>query len=331
MNHSDLLRARPSVQRTTPARLLCGALVVMAAAGLVACGEKKEAKSGQALASVNGEEITAMQLNEELQRAGLTAAQAQQPAATKQVLDSLIERQLVVNAAMQDKLDRDPQVVRAIERAKAQLIAQAYLQKKVGTPAKPTLAEVDAYFAAHPAFFSNRKQLEMRQLIIPSEAIDAPLKAFIDSAKTLDDVAAYLDAQKIKFVRNQIARSTADLPPELSAKLLAMSKGQLFIVKEGPRSVLSVVTDIKDAPIGKDAAAPQIEQFLVSTKAKDAATAEVARLKAGAKIEYLNKAAEYKDGAAPAAAGAQPAAAPPAASAPAASSDANARGVAGLK
>jgi EpsD family peptidyl-prolyl cis-trans isomerase len=324
LKHSDLLCARPTVQRRIAARFLCGALVAAAAAGLVACGEKKEAKSGQALASVNGEEITAMQLNEELQRAGLTAAQAQQPAATKQMLDGLIERQLVVNAAMQEKLDRDPNVVRAIERAKAQLIAQAYLQKKVGTPAKPTAAEVDAYFTAHPEFFSNRKQLEMRQLLIASDAIDAPLKAFIDSAKSLDEVAAYLDAHQIKYVRNQIARSTADLPAELSAKLLAMPKGQLFIVKEGPRNVLSVVTDVKDAPIGKDTAAPQIEQFLVSNKAKEAATAEVARLRAGAKIEYLNKATEYKDGAAPMA----PA---PAASSSPAGSDANARGVAGLK
>jgi hypothetical protein len=115
------------------------------------------------------------------------------------------------------------------------------------------------------------------------------------------------------------------LPPELSKRLLAMNKGQLFLVKEGTRSVLGVLTDIKDAPVSLEVATPQIEQFLFSNKNKEAANAELVRLRASAKIEYLNKAAP----AAPAA----PAASASASAAASASSatDANARGVAGLK
>ena len=53
-------------------RLLCAAFVLLAATGLSACGDK-EKKPGQALASVNGKEITVLQLNEEMQRAGVQA------------------------------------------------------------------------------------------------------------------------------------------------------------------------------------------------------------------------------------------------------------------
>ncbi len=301
-------------------RLLCTGLVLLAMVSLSACGGSKEKKSGQALASVNGEEITVLQLNEELQRSGAQAAQQEQ--ASKQLLEALIDRQLLQSEAAKDKTDRDPKVMQAIERAKALIVAQAYMQKRIGTPAKPTAAEVEAYYSKNPGFFSNRKQFEMKELVIATADMNEQLKAAMDATKSLEDVAQWLDAHKVKFVRTQLARTSADLAPELSAKLLAMPKGQLFIIREGERSLLISITDIKDAPVSLEVAAPQIGQFLFNKKNKEAADAELARLRAAAKIEYLNKAAPAAAAAAPAAAPAQPAGA---------STEANDRGVAGLK
>ena len=300
-------------------RLLCSSLIVVAAVALSACGNK-EKKPGQALVSVNGEEITVLQLNEEMQRASVQPAQ--QDAARKQLLEALIDRQLLQNEATKDKTDRDPKVVQAIERAKSLIVAQAYMQKRIGTITKPTKAEIDDYFNQHPEFFSRRKQFDMRELVLASSDMSDALKSAMDSAKSLDEVAAWLDAHQVKYARTQLARTSADLPPELSAKLLAMPKGQLFIVKEGERSLLVSIADIKDNPVTLEAATPQIGQFLFNKKNKEAADAEVARLRAAAKIEYLNKADDK-----PAAA----AAAPVPASNAAAASTANERGVAGLK
>jgi peptidyl-prolyl cis-trans isomerase C len=269
-------------------RLLCAALI-LAAAGLSACGDKsREAKPGQAIASVNGKEITVLQLNEELQRAGVVPAQ--QDAASKQLLQALIDRQLLQGEAVKEKLDRDPNVMQAIERAKAMIVAQAYLQKRVGSQAKPTAAEVEEYFNKHPEFFSRRKQFTLNELIIPSRDLTADVKAMVDGAKSLEQAALGLDANKVKFVRTQVARSTADLAPQVSAKLLAMAKGQLFLVREGERSMLISIAEVRDAPVTLEVASEQIAQFLASRKSKEATAAELARLRAGAKIEYLNKA-----------------------------------------
>ncbi|WP_220459801.1 EpsD family peptidyl-prolyl cis-trans isomerase [Rugamonas fusca] len=301
--------------------LLCAGLVLAAAVGLSACGGK-EKKSGQALASVNGEEITVLQLNEEMQRAGVQSSQ--QAAASKQLLEALIDRQLLQNAAAADKTDRDPKVVQAIERAKALIVAQSYLQKRIGTVARPTKEEVADYYAKHPEFFSNRKLFDMRELVIATADLGDDLKAVMDSAKSLDDVANWLDGHKVKFARTQLARASSDLPSELSAKLLAMPKGQLFVIKEGERTMLISITEVRDSPVTLEVAAPQIEQFLFNKRNKDAADAELARLRAAAKIEYLGKQA-----AAPASA--PPAAAPAAASATGSAAGVNERGVAGLK
>ncbi len=307
-------------------RLLCSGLVLFAAFGLSACGEK-EKKPGQALASVNGEEITVLQLNEEMQRSGVQPAQ--QEAARKQLLESLIDRQLLQNEAVKEKTDRDPKVVQAIERAKSLIVAQAYLQKRIGTVSRPSKQEVEEYYNQHPEFFSKRKVFDMRELVIASRDMTDPLKTAMDGAKTLDEVAEWLDAHQVKFARTQLSRASSDLPPELSGKLLAMPKGQLFIIKEGERSLLISIAEIKDSPVALEAAGGQIEQFLFNKKNKDAADAEVKRLRASAKIDYLNK--DVAPGA-PAAKPAAAAAASDAGAKPAdAAASANERGVAGLK
>jgi len=315
-------------------RFLSAGLVVLSAAALVACGEKAEKKPGQALASVNGEEITVLQLNDELSRSNAPAAQ--QETARKQVLEALIDRQLLTGEAAREKVDRDPKVVQAIERAKSLIVAQAYMQKRVGTLAKPSKAEVEAYFSQNPQFFTNRKQFDMRELVVATRDVNDDMKKAMDSSRSLEEVAAWLEGRQIKFARAQISRTSSDLPPELSAKLLAMPKGQMFIIREGERSMLISIAEVRPAPVTLEVATPQIEQFLYAKKNKEAAESEIKRLRATAKIAYMNQPAG--SGTAPAAAAAAPA---PATIAPAQAADAspadggrhemNERGVAGLK
>ena len=345
MNHIDVALAMEAAI-VSRKRLLCAGLIAVAVAvGVGGCGDK-EKKAGQALASVNGEEITVLQLNEELQRSGVQAAQ--QEAASKQLLEALIDRQLLQNEAAKVKLDRDPKVVQAIERAKAFIIAQAYMQQRVANIAKPTAAEVEEYFKQHPKFFEHRKQFDMKELIVDTKDLDDTAKAAVDAVKTLDEVAVWFDAHKIKYVRSQLLRASSDLEQELSSKLQALPKGELFMINEGSRSVLVSIVEIKDAPVTLAIAASKIEQFLMNKKNKDASDAELKRLRTVAKIEYLNQNAPSADKAPQAASASAlaPASAPvsvmpvavaPAAAAPATSAAAavanaaNERGVAGLK
>ena len=263
---------------------------LMAAVMLGGCNRDQTgapAKPGQALASVNGAEITVLQLNEEMLRAGVPAAQHER--ASKQLLQALIDRTLLESEAAKRNLDRDPKVMQAIARARSLIIAQAYMQQRVGDAGKPSQADVEGYFNQHPQFFAKRRQFAMDQLIMPASAVTPALRATFDRSTSLDDVAQFLDARQIGYGRAQVTRSTADLKPEVAAKLSSMPKGQLFFVQEGPRALLTALTEVRDAPVSLAIAAPQITQFLANRKNKELAQAEIARLRATAQIAYLNK------------------------------------------
>lgn len=298
-----------------PAFPVAAVLALLAAAMLAGCGDKsRPAKPGQALVNVNGEEITVLQLNDELQRAGVPATRQEQ--ASKQLLQALIDRELIEHAAIQERLDRDPKVIAAIERARSLIVAQVYMQKRLANVARPTPAEVEAYYRAHPDLFEKRKQFSLDQLVMTTAELTPEVRAEADKARSLEELAVWLDAHDVKYGRSQVTRSTAELGPELTKKLLAMSRNQLFSVREGERAMLLSIAEVREAPVPLSVAAPQIAQFLTTSKQKELAAAEVERLRKSAKIEYLNPELAQGARAAPASMTTPRAAAPGAAALP---------------
>lgn len=270
---------------------LAGAVALAATLALSGCGDKSHGNKGsQSLVSVNGKEITVHQLNEELSRANVQAAQ--KDAASKQILNALIDRQLLEQAAIKAKLDRDPNVMQAVERAKSQIVAQAYLQGRVASVAKPEKAEVEAFYKQNPPLFSERKLVEMEQLLIDSRHINDDFKAALGNFKSLQEVASWLDSKSIQYDRGEVARSVAELPPQISERLKGAQRGQLFVIGMGPRTMLVQMDNVRDNPVSLADATPQIEQLLLNKKRKEAGEAELQKLRSEAKIEYLDSSIE---------------------------------------
>ena len=121
-----------------PATLL---VVLMAAALLAACGGQKEKGASQTAAKVNKAEVTVHQINFLLQQQrGLRPEQAY--AASRQVLERLIDQELAVQKADEFKLDRDPRVVQQLEAVKREILARAYAEKVGEAASKPTAEEI---------------------------------------------------------------------------------------------------------------------------------------------------------------------------------------------
>jgi EpsD family peptidyl-prolyl cis-trans isomerase len=113
----------------TKHRIGLSALALALTLGLAGCGDKNEDKAAAPLAAkVNDDAITVQQLNHEVAKLGNLGPEQAKNAAN-QVLKSMVDQQILVLKAIEDKVDQDPQVVMSLEAARRQILAQAYLQK----------------------------------------------------------------------------------------------------------------------------------------------------------------------------------------------------------
>lgn len=261
---------------------LCGILLLVAA--LSACSVEQD--KTQVLARVNGEEITLRQIKQELLTTG--GHSMLHSASTRQLLDALIDRRLLTDAAMSSKLDRSPEVALAIERANADIISKAYLSSIDSKIARPSMGEICDYYQQHPQYFAERKQFVIQQIVIASKDVNKALMSTVNSAASLDAVAAWLNKQNIRHVRGQISRSSTDLPEQMAERLKNIHKGEIFLVQEGENSLLNAISDISTSPVTAKNAEAQIEMFLLNKKIREAREAEISQLRSFAKIEYLN-------------------------------------------
>jgi hypothetical protein len=226
-----------------------------------------------------------------------------------------------------DKVDRDPQVLQTLEAARRQILAQALLQNLTANQAPPSAAEVADYYAKNPALFAERRIYRLQEINVQvTPANVEAVKAQLQQTKNLADFVNWLKAQNIPVRGSQSTKSAEQLPLELLPRLHQLKDGQaITLAAPGVLNILIVVGS-QAQPLTQEQAKPMIERFLDNTHKREAADAELKKLKEKAKIEYLG---EY------AAAGkAAPQPAPAAvATTPAAGANASAieKGVSGLK
>ena len=289
--------------------------VAMAVALLAGCGGgKKEKAASQVAAKVNKEEISVHQINFVMQQQrGLKPEQAD--AASKQILERLVDQELALQRAQELKLDRDPRVVQQLEAAKRDIVARAYIEKAGDAAPKPSAEEISKYYAEKPALFKDRRLYNIQEIAIEAkpEQLEG-LRAKLAAAKTINDFVEHLKAGNFNFAGNQAVRPAEQLPLNLLDSFAKMKDGEAMLVPSATGAQVLVLSNSKLEPVDEARARPAIEQFLLNEAKRKLVDADLKAMRAGAKIEYVGKFAEGAAAAAPTPTPA-PAAAPAAASA----------------
>jgi EpsD family peptidyl-prolyl cis-trans isomerase len=243
-------------------------------------------KASQSIARVNGDEITIHQLNNELQLADVQPEQ--QAEAEKHIVQQLVDRQILVQEAIKNRLDRDPQVLQTVENAKAEVLANAYLENKLSSLAKPSEAEIADYRAKHEDIFANRKIFVLDELVFTVSDAKA-FQTLTNSAKSLEDVSKWLSKLQIKNTRGQVMYVAETLPPDLLDKLKKMVIGDLIFINLNEKTSVGRMIEIRKSPISESNSRPLIERAIYNQKSKKITEIELERLHKTAKIVYLDK------------------------------------------
>lgn len=280
-----------------PVRLLILFLVATTIT-LPACGKKVDASSKksdtQVVAIVNGDEITIHQVNFQLSRMGqMNEAQAKE--ASKKVLTRLIEMQLLKQQAIEQKLDKNPGLLQALEASKDQMLAQAYLETMMAKASKPSNSEIDEFYKSHPELFENRRVFRLQELMVNIDKSKfAETEASIKDIKGINEIAVWLKEKNYPFSANAAVKEAETLPADMLKKLQVLKDGEILILPtEGALHIINLAAS-ESMPISRIKATPIIEQYFMNQNKTNLAKKEMTALNDKAKIEFIGTFADMK-------------------------------------
>lgn len=255
---------------------------------LTGCG-KGESKKGpsQVAAKVNDAEISMHQINLLMKSAqNVTADNA--ASVRQQILEKLIDQQIIVEKANKENLDRTPDVMMAIEAAKKDILARAYLQKLVSTSIKVTDQEVKKYYDSHTELFAKRKIYNLQDIGMEKNAeILASVNDDVSKQKSMQEIADSLKGRGVKYSGGSYTRPAEQLPLDILPKLQDLHDGETIVLETQNAVHVVHLVKAKEAPMDIAAATPLIKNYFINTRGKQIVDEEMKKFRKEAKIEYV--------------------------------------------
>ena len=169
--------------------------VVLCAATLLGCqgtpgsnaGAKKE---GQVLAEVNGATITTGDFTSELKNLPeYLKSMADTPQGRKEMLDTMVIRELILQKAAKDGLDKGPELEEKLRELKKRLIVESFLKKKVESDAQVSDADLKKFYDQNIEKFKSGEQIKASHILVKTEKEANDILAQIKAGGKFDELA----------------------------------------------------------------------------------------------------------------------------------------------
>lgn len=242
----------------------------------------------QVAVKVGSEEISVHQINQVLSR-NQNPGQSEQDTKqlTRDILERLIDQQLAVDQAIEQKLHRSPEVVAQIESSRREILARAYLKQITDAVAKPTEEEARKYYRDNPALFAERKAFVLQEINTANQPeIEQLFREHASAGKSLDDLARVLRERKIQFNTGGSTRMAEQIPLDLLSRMQAMKEGQTMVVTTARTLSFVRLASTRTVPVDEATALPRIAQFLTNQRINETVTSRLKDLRAATTIEY---------------------------------------------
>ena len=249
--------------------------LLLTSIAVAGCGQTSSKTATQVAAKVNQAEISVHQINAALAQLPNIKPEATQ-AASETVLERLIDQELLVQKAQAAKSDRDPRVVQALEAARRNVLATAWVQKIVADVAKPDDTEIKQYVRQHPEYFSDRRVYVYRSIAVQATADQAQsVEQKLASEKKVDPVLEFMRANGIAFVANVLTKSSEQLPSEVMPRFVTLKNGEVttFPFAGGVEPIELV--DSHAEPVDPVQGRPFVEKHLIDQRRNERIASEI--------------------------------------------------------
>lgn len=257
-------------------------LAPVSALSLTSC--HKGTPSGQVVARVNGEEITQTELTVESAAAGVPPVARDK--AGPAMVQRLVDRKLLAQAAKKNGIDKDPTFIVLRQRGEEMLLVQRYLQRQSQTANQPAGDdEVQDYLRSHPAVSDQRQQLSLDQVQFPAPTDVSELKA-LQKVATIDELLEVLRGRGIQFKRDASQADTATLPDNMLASINRLKPGEPLVILGGPVITAVAVTGRQPVPANAAQSAAIAKQRMITERINKRLQQEDTALRQGADVQY---------------------------------------------
>lgn len=222
----------------TPGIIFLPALALLAACG----GKDAAAPTGQVAATVNGKEITLIDIRQE---AGTATPSKEMEA---EALRSIIIRRLLSDQAVEEGVDKLPATAIMQEKARQMVLVDALTNKIRASSPKPSRDEAQQFISDHPASFSQRRIFLVDQLIIPTSTPEL-LKA-IEPLETMDAIEQLLTQRKVQFQKAVGSIDALSISADAAEKIAQLPDGAVFASPENGIIRVNKVREAVIQPVG---------------------------------------------------------------------------------
>lgn len=197
---------------------------------LFACKPGEQAKSGGTiLADVNGNAITTEDFKNEVDRLPpYLKPMVQSPEGKKELLDSMVVREIILEQAKKDGVDKSKEVTDRLEDLRKRLIVETYLKKKVEQDAVVSDAELKKFYDENKDKFKSGEQVRASHILVKTEKEAADILAQLKGGAKFEDLAKKFSTDSTGAKGGDLGWfSKGAMVPEFDKVVFGLKEGQL--------------------------------------------------------------------------------------------------------
>lgn len=171
--------------------MLCAILITACQSGTPSSGSKAEGKKeGQTLAEVNGGTITTGDFNRELKNLPeYLKSMADTPQGRKEMLDTMVIRELILQQAAKDGIDKGADIEEKLQDLKKRIIVEAFLKKKVESESNVSDADMQKFYEQNKEKFKTGEQMKASHILVKTEKEAKDVLAKLKAGGNFEELA----------------------------------------------------------------------------------------------------------------------------------------------